>query len=241
MLPTGYMYGLDLFSDPASPYSVTVTAGKARSLADDDDLHAPSAFSVAIEGWNELSGGGLDVGPTPITAYLWAWLVSAGSFAPLSKVLFSASATNPVLPAGYVSARRIGSLILKTDGTIRPFRQINGRLDLLEQHNMQWGNIAGGPVLRATGVPLGGKLWARMGVATVSSTPGYVAVTDPSLGVPLLNQSQIYYQPANQIMGREVTALTDTLGRVYVGHSGAGATTSQTILNGWDDDRDIGG
>ncbi len=116
VFPKGYMHGTPFQYVSAS--SVKIPAGfQCRDGADSWDivLTADTVIALTTSGAN-----GLDTGAEANSTfyYLWAMDDSTGTNAPAG--LFSLSATNPNLPAGYDKKRRIGVVCNDASGNLIP-------------------------------------------------------------------------------------------------------------------------
>lgn len=120
----GFLHGMTLSNNVADPANdIDIAIGSASS-----DGLTPALMTLASAltkrldaGWAVGTGnGGLDTGSVANTTY-HVWLIERSDTG-VVDVIFSTSATSPMLPANYDRKRRIGSIV-RSGGTIRPFTQ----------------------------------------------------------------------------------------------------------------------
>lgn len=239
----GILFGLSLANNVVNPSThLDILSGVCRDISNVDTINLNATIVKRIDAvWAAGSGnGGLDTGVVAADTGYHVWLIK-NTITAAVDVLFSTSATNPLMPAGYTSKRRIGAILTTTGGAISSFVQQGGWFMLKTPLILttSWGNFSGGtPILKSAGVPLGVKLMPRISVASTSTTAGYVSVTDPDRGAIPTSQNAIYYQQASQIHGVVAEEWTNTSGQLYVSHSGTAAPTTNIFLQGWYDTRD---
>jgi hypothetical protein len=239
----GFLYGLTLSNNVTDANNdIDIASGSCRSIENDADIILASALTKRLDAvWAAgNNAGGLDTGAKANGTGYHAFAIRNPTSGAVD-VIFSTSATNPSMPSGFTQKRRLGAFLTDDSGNIRPFVQVGGWFMLKTAINLSvtWGNLGGNsPSLKSAAVPTGVKLMAKILAATTSSSAGYVAVTDPDLGAPTLNQMAAYYQLANSLSGMRVDVWTNASGQVYAGHSGANATTNNIFLQGWYDTRD---
>jgi len=128
----GHLYGLTV-SMSAVDASNDLVVGVGEATTDDVSdpvlLKLDTAITKQLDATWELGSdrGGLDTGTAADGPY-HVYLIGRSDTA-VVDVLFSASASSPVLPANYDRKRRIASF-MRNAGVIRPFRQDNDQFIL---------------------------------------------------------------------------------------------------------------
>ncbi|MBP2233406.1 hypothetical protein J2847_006744 [Azospirillum agricola] len=124
----GYLYGLTLANNAASPNTVIdVSAGVASDGANAFLIQIPTVTSKTIQpsgAWSAGNGGnGLDTGSRASNTWYHVFLIRADSDG-AGDILFSTSFASPTMPSGYTARRRIGSVRTDASANILGFSQI---------------------------------------------------------------------------------------------------------------------
>lgn len=108
-----YVNGLVLSSDATTPDEVVnCTIGECRDSTNTNDISVTSVLSAS----NIVSGaGGLDTGAVAADTFYAVHVVADSTGYESPALMFSLSATAPVIPGGYDMFRRVGYAL--TDGT----------------------------------------------------------------------------------------------------------------------------
>lgn len=197
-----------------------ISPGAARDSTSTYDLILASGITKRLDAaWAVGTGnGGLDTGSKAATTGYHVYLIRRTSDGVID-VLLSTSATSPTLPSGWVAKRRIGSVMTNGSSNIRAFKQAGGWFSYRDGAAAEAGPIAlATPVLQTISVPSGIKYEVSMLAITAhaSSTPGWVVVSDPDLGVPSNGANYgVFYRRA-AIEGFVLRCFTDSSRHIYV-------------------------
>lgn len=127
-----YINGLRLSNDYTSGTTldtiVTCSAGACRDSTNENDIIATSSMSADI---TTSGAGGLDTGTVANSTFYAVHVIGDSTLYNDPTLMFSTSATSPVLPGGYDMFRRVG--YVKTDGSadILEFTQTGSSSDRL--------------------------------------------------------------------------------------------------------------
>lgn len=239
----GFLFGLTLSNNTTDANNdIDIASGSCRSIEDDSDIVLSSALTKRLDAsWAVGTGnGGLDTGTKANSTAYHVWAIRRPDTG-VVDVLFSTSATNPVMPANYTQKRRIGAVLTDGSGNIRQFIQNGSRFTLLSPVlDVNVTDQGDSPTTRTLTVPTGVRVVALLRVRSggaasasfqvvhndgeVSSTPGASGNADAvtSTSVTIVNNLE---------------RLTNTSGQVRTRSSTAG-TTFVIATYGWIDHRD---
>lgn len=121
----GFFHGLTMAINASAPTTtINVSPGAARSGGNEENITLNAAMSGVLQSsgaWGAVSGGNkLDTGGRAANMWYHLFLIKKTSDGS-GNLLFSLSATTPVLPSGYGSFRRIGAVKTDGSGNIIPF------------------------------------------------------------------------------------------------------------------------
>lgn len=104
--PAGYISGFGIARNGSTPASqLDIFAGTARDDADFFDLTSAATLTADI---TQSGANGLDTGMEAASMWYSAWVIGDPTGTNPIASLLSLSATNPTMPAGYTSKRRVG-------------------------------------------------------------------------------------------------------------------------------------
>jgi microcystin-dependent protein len=247
-LPRGHLAALKTANNPVDQVNdIDVQDGECRDSTNTVDIVLPSGMTKRLDAfWSAGTGqGGLDqIGALANQTY-HVFVIKNVNTAEVD-VLFSPSATAPLLPTGFTHKRRIASIIRKAGVIERYFQEgnyfyrgqpekgtENGQLTVGNSTIVAWGNIC--IPLGITGMVIG---YILAGANTSWVSPLVV----PTSAIPV-NSGSNPYAPYSQVppdyghMGFQ--ALFDTSGSVKVsmiGNPGSVGSYWVTVL-GWIDPR----
>lgn len=123
----GHIFGLQLSNNSFAPNTtLDVSSGVAADSTNTYQVQLPSAFSKVLQtsgAWASGSGSdGLDTGLRTANTWYHVYLIRFDADG-AGDILFSTSFSNPTLPSGYTSKRRLGSILTDASGNILPFTQ----------------------------------------------------------------------------------------------------------------------
>ena len=251
-IPMSSITGLTIANDPLNINThITIATGQCRDGSDTYDLKLLTSLTKRINATFAAGSGngGLDTGTVAANTGYWVHLIRRSVDGGLD-ILFSTSATNPLLPSGYNAFRRIGSILTDASANIRKFIQ-HGDYFQLYDRTADFAGVANGsgPYLRQMVCPKGIPLLLRVYLQSVGLTNtavGFSGVYDPALGPPqlaTLKRAQI-----RRVVYKDKTNLDsnygifdgdvwcDSNGQVYT-HSDDPGDQIALGLYGWTDDR----
>lgn len=250
-VPTGVakaLLGLVPFNSPTNPTTrIGVSPGIGRDKDNGIDISLVTGIEKRIDqNWAAGNGaGGRDVATAfPAISGVHIYIIRNPTTAAVD-VLFSQSATSPVMPSGFSQRRRIGAFMLDTSA--QPYAGIwyaNG--DFYYKSPINQGSWpAESSSLFTTLVPAGIKMQAHYTIVPDdggSGNPAFGAVfSDPDLGPPPTNNlAWVAFWKASGTTGVDrVTTWTDTTAKVYAGGVfGRAASILNLYPLGWNDLRD---
>lgn len=103
-LPQGYIYGCNVTGNDGLQ-TATISAGSARSIANDVDIIIPSPLTLTM---TTVGANGRDAGSAS-NAVWYVWIIRKSSDGTVG-CLASLSSTSPTMPSGYDQKRRVGTL-----------------------------------------------------------------------------------------------------------------------------------
>jgi hypothetical protein len=232
---------LHLANNPTYPDTkVDVGPGTIPDTTGAYDLTLASGVTADL-GDTWANGGNLDQGSLAANSSYHIHLISKDSDGSIG-VLASASAVNPIIPAGYTARRRLGAVVTDGSGNIRPFRQAgrwfhyNG--DPVQDVGVSGAEANGSATLRTMSVPTGIKVWAQLSLSFFgTSAGGYLIVRDPDLGVPAVAGSNGDYFRKTDSNATDGYCWTNTAGQVYTADTGS-SPTLKAWTRGWYDDNE---
>jgi hypothetical protein len=236
--PPGHIYGLTLSNNVGTPNTqVDIASGAARDIGDTQNLKLTSGLTKSLGSvWAAGSGsGGLDTGTTANSTSYFVFLI--GTTAGVIDALFSTSPTSPVMPSGYTTKRRIGSVTTDSAGNIKLFYQVPGTGEVhwrstsapRDVNNVSVTGLTA--TLFSVSTPIGIKVRGIFLFNTGSGT-GACSISDPDAGPPPDNT----YSQASAGNFDEVVSWTSTASKVYVTTGATGTVNVWT--KGWYDYRD---
>lgn len=248
----GMIYGLTMSHDPANPdHHIRVSVGKCRSDDDTTDIELTDPRSKHIAGGAWAPGNsqsGLDTGAPQVNTGYHMWVIYNPTTTQ-ADLLFSASATNPTLPAGFTKRRRIGAIMLDATGKPRKFIQTGDMFTYLPAGRVldlnAVSNAGPNSYIRQIGVPQGKKLWTRFQLTSSGgSTAGmFSGIYDPDHGVPpAFGQATDFAQlrrqngTGNNADTREIWQWTDANRQIYTASNDTADVITLMVL-GWVDER----
>ena len=251
-IPMSSITGLTIANDPLNISThITIATGQCRDGSDTYDLRLLTSLTKRINAtFTAGSGnGGLDTGTVAANTGYWVHLIRRSVDGGLD-ILFSTSATNPLLPPGYNAFRRIGSILTDSSANIRKFIQHGDYFELYDR-TADFAGVANGsgPYLRQMVCPKGIPLRLRVflqSLGTTNTTIAFSGVFDPALGAPQLatfKRAQIrrvvYKDKTNSdytygIFDGDVWC--DSNGQLYT-HSDDSGDQIALGIYGWTDDR----
>lgn len=231
--PCNYINGLEL--SPGGTATFGIAAGQAADSGNTKLMTLGSAITKTNGPWVVGSGhGALDAGTIANSTWYHAHLIYGSTV----DVLISLSATSPVLPAGYLLSRWIGSLLTNSSGQFIKYYQIGDDVmwDVPVNDVASDTTLSTSPKSYTITVPSGIKVKARIKLfANSSSTAQILAFS------PLQTTSQTLYanwvlnsssagEPAN---GSAMSIITDTAKSIMLMSSGASGNTIWLTTDGW--------
>lgn len=132
--PFNYISGLTLSNNTTTPNTdLDIAAGTAQNSTNTQAMTLSVAYTKRLSSsWVAGTGKGmLDTGSIATSTWYHIYLIAKSDGT--TDILASTSATNPAVPSGYSSYRRIGSV--KTDGSsnIISFKQKNNRFYYIDK------------------------------------------------------------------------------------------------------------
>jgi hypothetical protein len=174
----GQIWGL-AFSTTGSSGTFSVSAGEAADSTAADLMMLASSIAKTTSAWSVGSGnGGLDTGSIAANTWYHAFLIKRPDSG-VVDVLFSLSATLPVLPANYTLFRRIFSV--KTDSSSQWVKMVQDG-DVFRWttvvNDVNVSNPGTSAVTRTLSVPTGVRVRADLSVGSTgtSGDPGAAAI-----------------------------------------------------------------
>lgn len=214
VLPYNYFSGFLLANNTAVPTTtIDVGVGVARDTTDSVSIKLSSTIRGVLQASGSWAAGDnqnkLDTGAKAINSWYHVFAIRKTSDG-AGDILFSLSATAPIMPSGYAGFRRISSIRTDASGNIIPFINF-GRLFTFLTPIADFTASVTSSVLVTLSVPTGVNVTARFWVAAYGSGDAGVVWTSPS---------------ANSI------TFTTTNNATYAGGLGIGTTSADTAGSG---------
>lgn len=129
-LPDGYKSRLRV--DSTGNTTVSVTAAALLVVTNSGLQRTVRNFSASAD-LTTSGAGGLDTGAKAANTWYHLWAISNGT---LDRLLFSTSATLPLMPSGYSHKTRLGAVRTDASGNIIPFKQRGAKTRITNAANM---------------------------------------------------------------------------------------------------------
>jgi hypothetical protein len=234
----GTFAGLTLANDPRDiQYDIVISPGACRDIANVQDISLDTAISKRFDAaWAAGTGQGcLDTGSVQPNSTYHLHAIKNVSTAAVD-ILGSGSPSNPVMPSGWTSRRRIGAVMTDGDGYVRQFLQYGGWFYHLDAVSDVVGLAIGQAKSVQLTVPQGIKVIADMAMQPLgASATAILSVCDQDLGDAKTNDAVAVFAAASMIF--PIKCFTDASRRINVASSLAG--TLNVYTRGWFDGRDI--
>ena len=172
--PQGYINGFILSNDATAPNTVLdIAVGQCIDSTNAKGIVLASALTKSLaSNWVSGTGnGGLDTGTKATSTWYHVFIILNATSGAVD-VLFSTSATNPLLPTGYTYFRRIGSIYTNSSGNITPFTQDNDMFTWAASVNNYSGGIGGSASDLILSTPLGVRTFAYLGFTVTYTGSG---------------------------------------------------------------------
>jgi len=247
--PKGHSHGLTLSNNATDATNdIDVAIGEARDSTNAVDITLASALTKRLDAaWSVgTNQGGLDTGSIASTTY-HLWLIKRSDTG-VVDVLFSTSASAPVMPTNYDYKWRIGS-IMRESGVIVPFNQDGDDFTRdVPIASVNATNPGTSAVTRTLHVPIGIRVKALVavngqGVTTATDNPQAIfisdlAIPDSTPGTSLFNAFVYNGGAVNNSNGFMMTVFTNTSAQVRSRVQESTANTNLRIVtHGWTDTR----
>lgn len=250
-LPQGYLFGLTIENNGASPLdTIDVNVGRCRSQDNTSDLVISVLMTkFANTLWNQgTNEGGLDAGSLGPNQTWHVYIISNISSV---DVIFSQNGISPSLPSGFSLYRRVGSFTTNASSQIRQFSQFGNRFIYTERPVVSQSGVAvgiGGTPIILNGIPSDIRVRPIISsqiTSNVSWAFYQIGSTYPSTQIPGTNNTtaNTYLrqgQAAAMVGAFSLEFYTDTLKTIGIETSsavGAGASGLYIDVYGWFDDR----
>lgn len=239
----GRIQGLVLSNNAADAnHDIDIAIGRASDTTNTVMLELSSSITKRLDApWAAgTNQGGLDTGTKGVNGSYHLYLIQRAADGSIDA-LFSTSATNPVMPAGYSHRRRIGAVTTDGGGNIRAFRQIGGWFSYRGSAPPFSGLITTPALALYTvpGVPVGVKMLVEALIGSIGATDGFLVVRDPDCGAPAAADpsTAIRYRQSDAADSFSHQFWTDNAAQVYLGDSAA-LPKIYIYTRGWFDNRD---
>lgn len=240
----GYLAGLTLSNNTVDATNdIDVAEGEATDTSNTHVIRLTAPITKRLDAaWAVGSGsGGLDTGVVADGSY-HVWLIRRSDTG-VVDVLFSVSATGPVMPANYDQKRRIGAFI-RSGGAILAFKQTGDYFRLVTAVlDVNVTNPGSAGVLRTLSVPSGVKVKALYNInswnaaiveQTYMSDPDATDAAVQGVNAPLASLQAA----ANQNGYAQLETMTNTSAQIRSRHNvGDANTTFKLATLGWTDYR----
>lgn len=235
---SGRIYGLTLSNNVADAVNdIDIAPGHARNTLDTTSMELTVGITKSLDFAWSTGFGGLDTGAKAVSTWYHVWLIK-NLTTDAVNVLFSLSATNPTMPAGWAAKRRIGAIGTDAAGTIRPFKQTGGFFGLNTPYTLATAQPNDGNVLRALAVPLGVKMRLKLNAYfTCSAAAAFFACKDPDQGIATTSDFNGYSGAAGQNAAAQCEVFTNPSGQIYTYSNRSETILTQLYFQGWFDQR----
>lgn len=236
IVPRGFKAGFRLTNNPAYiDYGMQISGGDYRSFDNSVSLSLATPMRKRLDlPWSAGdNGGGLDVGSLAGGQDYHAHIIGGAGLP--DDVLFSTSALNPVMPAGYTDFLPVGGLVLSVAGKILPYLQTGGWFYFMKEQTAANNESIGTSRPLQLPVPKGIKVFADFSLVPQNSPGAFLMAKDPDLG-PISDSASIA-NFAGAMSTSQVFCMTSSIGRVTVGSTNGG--TFSSFVRGWFDERGI--
>ncbi|QXH48979.1 tail fiber protein [Pseudomonas xanthosomatis] len=185
-IPKYYLHGLGLSVNAVSPTTaIDVAPGIARGAGNPVELNsAITGVLQAVGNWTPGAGGNkLDTGVRTANSWYNVFMIQQITDGQ-ADLLFSLSASAPMLPAGYGVVRRIASIATNEANEIIPFINVGRRFLFQSPIKDGAGSMAGGDSTRTLtlSVPRGKRVLVHLHVGfTGSASTVYLRPTDANV------------------------------------------------------------
>lgn len=237
--PRGHIAGLKLAYN--STTLLSIGEGVCRDESNSSNIVLASGLTRGITATWNVGNGGLQPGLT-LTASRWysVWALGAVGFS-VGDVMFSDSATAPVIPLPYNTRRRIGWIWVNASSQITPFLQVG------EQVTLNTGNTTADVIIAMSGVdtlitlpaPPNTDVMLR---AWSSATAGtYKIRIDPTFvsfpTTPVADTSTINGSAGTVGGNFHLNLMTDASSQIHAINSGGSSLNLRLTVRGWIDNR----
>lgn len=244
----GHIFGLILSNNTTDPSNdIDVAAGSAADGTATFRMVLGSTLVKRLDapwavGTNQ---GGLDTGSKANSTWYHVWLILRSDTG-VVDVLFSTSATAPIMPTNYTHKRILGSVLTDGSGNIVAFRQTGDKFQWIAQRSVvNTTNPGTSAVTAPAGTPIGRLVEAWHSVILNNGTSGNVAMLITPLFMtdvaPNTTSNYTLMGPApavSAVMTNDVFVETNASAEFRYRLSASGASDVVRIANkGWIDPR----
>jgi len=237
--PRGHIAGLKLANNVST--LLDIGEGVCRDESNSSNIVLASGLTRDIAATWNVGNGGLQPGLT-LTASRWysVWALGAVGFN-VGDVMFSDSATSPVVPLPYNTRRRIGWIWVNASSQITPFLQVG------EQVTLNTGNTTADVITAMSGVdtlitlpaPPNTDVMLRAWSSATSGT--YKIRIDPTSvsfpATPTTDTSTINGSAGTVGGNIHLNMMTDANSQIHAINSGGSSLSLRLTVRGWIDNR----